>query len=131
MLTLSVEKRSAAFCLVDRNNRVRNLAGNLEIYGLGDIKEGQCVEGRMPFLHCLSAEDREPVFLPRIEIAQGVYADIHIITNETGMWVVFLDATDKTESLQAMRQQVNETYLQLEEANKTIAKLQKEIDSLK
>ncbi len=89
------------------------------------------MEGRLPFLHCLTAEDREPVFLPRVEIAQGVYADIHIITNETGMWVVFLDATDETESLQAMRQQVNETYLQLEEANKTIAKLQREIDSLK
>ena len=89
------------------------------------------MEDRLPFLHCVSAKDKEPVFLPRIEIAQGVYADIHIITNETGIWIVFLDITAETERLQSMQQQVNETNIQLEEANRTIAKLQREIDSLK
>ncbi|MGO8880535.1 MAG: hypothetical protein ACLQMS_13615 [Desulfomonilaceae bacterium] len=55
---LSVQKRSAVFCLVDRKNRVRSLTGNLDIYGLGDIKEGRCVEDRLPFLRWLLAEDR-------------------------------------------------------------------------
>jgi hypothetical protein len=41
--TLGVQKRSAEFCLVDRKNRVRSLTVNLDIYGLGDIKEGRRV----------------------------------------------------------------------------------------
>lgn len=107
-----------------------SLGGSLITYGLGDLKEGQCVEDRLPFLHCVSAEHRESVFLPRIEIAQGVYADIHIITNETGIWIVLLDTTAETEQLRLMQHRVNEANLQLEEANRTIAKLQEEIASL-
>lgn len=130
MLALSVTKRSAAFCFVDANNCVRSLAGNLVIYGLGDLKEGQCVVDRLPFLHCVSAKNREPVFFPSIEIAQGVFADVHIIRSEAGIWVVFLDTTAETEQLRLMRHRVNEANLQLEEANRTIVKLQEEIESL-
>jgi hypothetical protein len=57
--TLSVQKRSAVFCLIDRKNRLRSLTGNLDICGLGDIKEARCVEDRLPFFRWLLAEDRE------------------------------------------------------------------------
>lgn len=107
-----------------------SLGGSLVTYGLGDLKEGQCAEDRLPFLHCISAKNREPVLFSNIEIAQGVYADIHLISSESGIWVLFLDTTAETEQLRLMRQKLNETTLRLEEANRTIVKLQEEIESL-
>lgn len=108
-----------------------SLGGSLVTYGLGNLKKSECLEDFLPFLHCVSAENKEPVLFSSIEIAQGVYADIHLISNESGIWVLFLDTTAETEQLRLMRQKLNETILQLEEANRKIGQLQKEIDSFK
>jgi hypothetical protein len=139
LFTWNVERRELAFCLIDKNHRLIDLGGSLGTYGLGDLREGQDVENRFSFLEGNPVGDKDTVILPRVIVTSGVYADVHIISEEAGLWIVLLDATAEAEQLQLMQQRGNETNLlrerivqlhaQLEAAQRTIAQLRDELNT--
>lgn len=132
-------KRSPAYCYLDKRKRVRKCGGNLGLYSLNDLKPGDVVCDRFPFLDETPVGDDEKVLLPSISLTPTVYADVHLIARKTGLWIVFLDATSQVELYRSMQQRANETNLlrerlarvtnQLERARSTIVALQDRLAS--
>ncbi|MFH0958488.1 MAG: hypothetical protein V1897_07260 [Pseudomonadota bacterium] len=141
ILALNLEKRSVAFCFLDHDYKINRFGGSLETYGLRNLKEGQRADNVFPFLEETFAESRESRLIRHVALESGVFADVHLIFHEKGLWIVFLDATQEVERLALMQQRGNEANLlkekikqvsfQLEAANSRIEKLQAELDSAK
>lgn len=133
-MALNFEKRSVAFCFLDQDYKINRFGGSLETYGLRDLHEGQHAENVFPFLEGTFAGCKQSGLMRHVALESSVFADVHYIFDENGLWIVFLDATQEVERLTLMQQRGNEANLlkekinqlniQLEAANSTIEKLQ-------
>ena len=140
-MALNFEKRSVAFCFLDQDYQINRFGGSLETYGLRDLQEGQHAENVFPFLEVIFIGSRQSVLMRHVALESSVFADVHYIFDENGLWIVFLDATQEVERLTLMQQRgneanllkekINQLNLQLEAANSRIENLQAEIDSRK
>ena len=140
-MALNFEKRSVAFCFLDQDYQINRFGGNLETYGLRDLQEGQHAENVFPFLEGIFIGSRQSGLMRHVALESSVFADVHYIFDENGLWIVFLDATQEVERLTLMQQRgneanllkekINQLNLQLEAANSRIENLQAEIDSRK
>jgi hypothetical protein len=140
-MALNFEKRSVAFCFLDQDYQINRFGGSLETYGLRDLQEGQHAENVFPFLEGKFAGSRQSGLMRHMAMKSGVFADVHFIFDENGLWIVLLDATQEVERLTLMQQRGNESNLlkekikqlnlQLEAANSRIENLQAELNARK
>jgi hypothetical protein len=140
-MELNFEKRSVAFCFLDQDYLINRFGGSLDTYGLRNLKEGQRAENVFPFLEETFTGSRESGLIRHVALESGVFADVHLIFDQKGLWIVFLDATQEVERLTLMQQRGNESNLlkekikqlnlQLEAANLRIENLQAELNSRK
>lgn len=76
-----------------------------------------------------------------VAIKPGIFADVYVISEEQGVWIVLADATEEVERISLMQQRGNEANLlrerieqltfQLNTANSTIEKLQAELGRIR
>jgi len=131
--------RSPAYCFLDKKKRLKRHGGNLTLYSLGNLKPGDVVCDRFPFLDENPVGHDEKVVIPSVAVTPSVYADVHIIGCKTGLWIAFLDATSQVERCRSMQQRANETNLlrerlaritdQLKRARNTIVALKNRLAS--
>lgn len=110
-MSFNVEERALAFLLIDNNNRVTDHGGNLSAYGLEDVQEGEYARDRLDFLEGVSLGEEKALVLSRVAMKSGIYADVHIVANQDGLWIVLLDVSEETRQLEAMQQAANESCL--------------------
>jgi hypothetical protein len=136
-MALNFEKRSVAFCFVDKDNKIERCGGILGTYGLEDLQEGQVADNVFPFIEEMSQGARQSRLMRHVAIKPGIFADVHLIFDDDGLWIVLADATDEVDRLTLMQQRGNEANLlrekihqlnlQLEAANSIIEKLQDDL----
>jgi adenylate cyclase len=89
----SLQERSPAYLVVDRNERLKDYSGNCSLYGIGTLKPGKSVLDQVPFLEGLLPLKQSALVLPCVQIDSARWADVHIIRDGRRHWVLFLEVT--------------------------------------
>ena len=91
--TFTLESRSPAYLLVMKDGRLASWGGNLSLYGLTNLQQGEYVEQQILFLIGILPLNGLSINLPFVEMESGIPADVHIFSANEGDWVILLDAT--------------------------------------
>src|SRR6202789_775864 len=93
LLLLVKSQRSIAHLHIDNELVLIQAGGELEYYGLGDLKHGDSASDQLPFLQGLLPLAETPFLLESVGMPGGTVADVHLFGNEDMTWGVLLDAT--------------------------------------
>lgn len=102
-----LHKRSPAYLIADRQARLIDWGGNLEFYGVRNLKQGKPVDEQIHFLEGLLPLRSAEMFLPFVQTDSGVYMDIHLFSGDNDC-VLLLDATKEEIQQSLMQQKAND-----------------------
>jgi signal transduction histidine kinase len=120
--TVVVEYRLPAYMLVDKEGRLVDWGGRLELYGISQLCKGDQITERVYFLEGLLPVENSPIYLPYIKTESGLVADLHLFSDSSGDWALLLDATEDARQRQIMQQKGNELSLNYQRLVKEIQK---------
>ncbi|MBD0345230.1 MAG: adenylate/guanylate cyclase domain-containing protein [Coleofasciculus sp. Co-bin14] len=120
LYALTVGIRSPAYLLIQKNGRLLDWGGNLEVYGITNLQKGEIVEEKLFFLQGLLPIDSSPLFLSCVKTEDEMSADIHIFPGDEGDWVLLLDATWDEIQQSVVQQKGNELSLIREKQSKIL-----------
>ncbi len=97
---------------IDGEGRMISCGGDLAHFGLKPPPEHMPVEDEAIFLTGLLPLKTERMILPNLETAPGVFADIYLFKEKSGItWVLLMDTTEQETKLRAVIQKSNELQL--------------------
>jgi class 3 adenylate cyclase len=111
ILGLVVDVRSPAYLLVEPSGRLAEWGGALDAYGISELEQGKDAGEQVAALASLFPLAEPALCLPRIEVAQGAFADVHAFLQPEGAWVVLLNATAEARQEGVLQQKANELSL--------------------
>ena len=130
MLKLMGDTRSPAYLLVNDKGRLLEWGGNLAVYGIHDLEKEMNAGEQVLFLEGMLPLETSPTFLPYMKTESGLYADVYLLREEAGTWVLFLDATFDARKREAIQQRANDLSLYVVEQQKEGEVLQQAKDEL-
>ena len=89
---------------IDKNNHITDHGGDLARCGMFTIAEGQLIEQQIPLLAGLLPHTDEPLIIRNTQTDTGLFVDIHVLTDQSYQWVLFIDNTQLGNRLQAEQQ---------------------------
>jgi signal transduction histidine kinase len=92
---------------VDKQGLLVSWGGYPRYYGLSDLRTKIAVNEQIMFLEGLLPVEHTQV-LEFIGMENGRYAHVHLIPNDSGTWILLLDATTEHQRQQKLQQQLNE-----------------------
>ena len=104
-----------AFMLVSDDGGLIDWGGALSSYGISGLEENMQVGNQVPFLVGLLPLDSGSVFLPKVQTAAQVFADVYLFRRDEGTWILLLDATDDVKKRQALQQRTYDISLRAAE----------------
>jgi hypothetical protein len=104
---------------------LKSIGGDMGFFGLGDLRQGRSMQGRVSFLEGMLPLATEKMALPHVSMRGEFYTDVHLIRENEDCWVVLLDVTKETTELQLLRQRGNELSL----AETKLARCLRELES--
>lgn len=122
---LCVRTRSPAYLLTDAAGHVLKQGGLCERYGFGPLDRELPVGHQLDFLEGALPLNGESVVLPFVQVANEVYADLHLFSTDEGDWVLFLDSTALAMRLFDVQQNTNELSLLRREQTNMIAQIRR------
>ncbi len=130
MLKLTSDTRSPAYLLVQDDGSLSEWGGNLAVYGIHDLLKEMPAKEQVYFLEGMLPLEKSPTFLPYMKTDSGLYADIYLVSEDTGTWVLFLDATFDARKRKAIQQKANDLSLYVVEQQREGEVLQQAKDEL-
>jgi serine phosphatase RsbU (regulator of sigma subunit) len=124
LLLLVKSQRSIAHLLISNELVLIHAGGELEYYGLGDLKHGDCASDQLPFLEGLLPLAETPFLLESVGMPGGTVADVHLFADEDRTWVVLLDVTAEHDYARKMQQKAYDMTLLSQREARLIAKLE-------
>ena len=104
-----------AFMLVSDEGGLIDWGGALSSYGISGLEENLAIGNHVPFLVGLLPVDSGSVFLPKVQTAAQVFADVYLFRRQEGTWILLLDATDDVKKRQALQQRTYDISLRAAE----------------
>ncbi|MCI0606312.1 hypothetical protein L0156_25275 [bacterium] len=126
---LLLEKRDPAYLVLDREGRLLDSGGKLDLYGLQGLKTGEFLSEQMHFLQGMLPFESGEVSLPFIEMTRDTYADIHLFQNGDFHYVLLVDVTSAGVQQSILQQKANDLNL-LKNQRSGLERLLCEIDLL-
>lgn len=120
LLKRTLRDHSVAYLRLLPDLTLQQSGGWTAHYGLDAIDTRRPLQEQLPMLVGLMPMEQERLILPAVETAAGIPADIHLIRDEGGYWVVFLDARPETDIRKQMQQKSNELSLLREKHDKIL-----------
>jgi len=120
---LTDELLAPAFMLVSDDGGLIDWGGALSSYEIGGMEENMQVGDHVPFLMGLLPLDSGSVFLPKVQTAPQVFADVYLFRRHEVTWILLLDATDDVKKRQALQQRTYDISLratELEHESRTL-----------
>ncbi len=111
MYELVIESHLPAYLILGKDTRLVDWGGALEAYGITGLRKGQLVTEQLWFLEGLLPADSSPLILPYVETQSGRIADVHIFSDDSGSWILFLDASAAEVHHRQVQQRANELLL--------------------
>jgi sigma-B regulation protein RsbU (phosphoserine phosphatase) len=124
LLLLVKSQRSIAHLLINDELVLIKAGGELEHYGLADLKHQHSASYQMPFLEGLLPLAETPFLLESVGMPGGSVADVHLFTDEDLTWVVLLDVTAEHDHARKMQQKAYDMTLLSQREARLIAKLE-------
>jgi len=116
ILQLTLDYTPVAYLLIGDDGRLKDLGGELRVFGLEYLTLGSPAQDQALFLKGMLPLEQEPLLLPAVELGVGKYADIHLLPDDAGDWVILFDkskairwratAQQKSNELSLLRQEV-------------------------
>ncbi|WIM13147.1 adenylate/guanylate cyclase domain-containing protein [Enhydrobacter sp.] len=137
--TLTLADRAIAWFHMDDTLVLVGAGGDLEAYGLGEVRLGAPAPEQAVFLEGLLPLVETPYLVPSVEITQGRVADLHFWSEQSGTWLVLLEVTSERDMARRLQQKAYDmTLLQereaslnrrLEAANAALLATQRELEA--
>jgi sigma-B regulation protein RsbU (phosphoserine phosphatase) len=124
LLLLVRSQRSIAHLLIDNELVVIKAGGELEHYGLADLKHQHSASDQLPFLEGLLPLAESPFLLESVGMPGGSVADVHLFAEEDMTWIVLLDVTAEHDHARKMQQKAYDMTLLSQREARLIAKLE-------
>ena len=115
ILALTDDMLSPAYLLVTEDGRLIEWGGELESYGIEELRENLDVSEHIPFLIGVLPLGANSLFLPHVQTKPDVFADVYLFSREQGTWVLLLDSTAQAAQRQSMQQKLYDSRLQVTE----------------
>jgi serine phosphatase RsbU (regulator of sigma subunit) len=117
-------QRAVAHLLVDGGQTLVHAGGDLEHYGLGDLRRQQSASDQLPFLEGLLPLAETTFLLRSIEMPSGRVADVHFFVDGDATRVVLLDMTPEHGEARTIQQKAYDMTLLSQREARLIAKLE-------
>ena len=124
LLLLVKSQRSIAYLLLNDELVLSKAGGELEHYGLADLKPQHSASDQLPFLEGLLPLAETPFLLESVGMPGGRVADVHLFAEEDRTWVVLLDVTTEHDDARKMQQKAYDMTLLSQREARLIAKLE-------
>src|SRR6202453_5346512 len=124
LLLLVKSQRSIAHLLINDELVLIKAGGELEHYGLADLKHQHSASYQMPFLEGLLRLAETPFLLESVGMPGGSVADVHLFTDEDMTWVVLLDVTAEHDHARKIQQKAYDMTLLSQREARLIRKLE-------
>jgi phosphoserine phosphatase RsbU/P len=124
LLLLVKSQRSIAHLLINNELVLIKAGGELEHYGLADLKHQHSASDQLPFLEGLLPLAETPFLLESVGMPGGSVADVHLFADEDMTWVVLLDVTVEHDHARKMQQKAYDMTLLSQREARLIAKLE-------
>jgi serine phosphatase RsbU (regulator of sigma subunit) len=124
LLLLVKSQRSIAHLLINNELVLIQAGGDLEFYGLADLKQQHSASNQLPFLEGLLPLEETPFLLQSVGMPSGTVADIHLFAEEDLTWAVLLDVTAEHDHARKMQQKAYDMTLLSQREARLIAKLE-------
>jgi sigma-B regulation protein RsbU (phosphoserine phosphatase) len=124
LLLLVKSQRSIAHLLIDNELVLIKAGGELEYYGLVDLKHPHSASAQLPFLEGLLPLEETPFLLQSVGMPSGRVADVHFFSDEDMTWVVLLDVTAEHDGATKIQQKAYDMTLLSQREARLIAKLE-------
>ena len=124
LLLLVKSQRSIAHLLIDNELFLIKAGGELEYYGLADLKEHDSAANQLSFLEGLLPLEETPFLLESVGMPSGSVADVHLFAEGEMTWVVLLDVTAEHDVARKMQQKAYDMTLLSQREARLIAKLE-------
>jgi len=123
LLLLVKSQRSIAHLLINNELVLIKAGGELEHYGLADLKHQHSASDQLPFLEGLLPLAETPFLLESVGMPGGSVADVHLFADEDMTWVVLLDVTVEHDHARKIQQKAYDMTLLSQREARLIAKL--------
>jgi serine phosphatase RsbU (regulator of sigma subunit) len=124
LLLLVKSQRSIAHLLINDELVLIKAGGELEYYGLADLKPQHSASDQLPFLEGLLPLAESPFLLESVGMPGGSVADVHLFADEDMTWVVLLDVTAGHDHARKIQQKAYDMTLLSQREARLIAKLE-------
>src|ERR1700691_2490352 len=124
LLLLVKSQRSIAYLLINNELVLIQAGGELEYYGLADLKPQHSASDELPFLEGLLPLAETPFLLQSVGMPGGSVADVHLFADEDITWVVLLDVTAEHDQTRKIQQKAYDMTLLSQREARLIAKLE-------
>jgi sigma-B regulation protein RsbU (phosphoserine phosphatase) len=124
LLLLVKSQRSIAHLLINNELVLIKAGGELEYYGLADLKHQHSASDQLPFLEGLLPLAETPFLLESVGMPGGSVADVHLFADEDRTWVVLLDVTAEHDHARKIQQKAYDMTLLSQREARLIAKLE-------
>jgi len=106
-----VAERRPAYMRIGLDGVVVEWAGDWHAYGIENLVVGERAAERAPFIAELPTRDVEPFVLPSVSIGGAREADVYVVPDDDGEWVLLLDASAAARYQRIGQQAANELAL--------------------
>jgi class 3 adenylate cyclase len=123
--------RAIAWLRIDDDLALAGAGGDLDAYGLADLRCGEPAALQIPLLEGLLPLAETPYLLPSVELVPGRVADLHFWSDAADTWVLLLEGTAERDAARRMQQKAYDMTLAQEreaELNRRLAAAQAELE---
>jgi serine phosphatase RsbU (regulator of sigma subunit) len=125
LLLLIKSQRAVAHLLVDGEQALESAGGDLDHYGLADLRHEHSACDQLPFLEGLLPLVETPFLLRSMGMPSGRVADVHLFAGDDARtWVVLLDVTAEHDEAMKMQQKAYDMTLLSQREARLLAKLE-------
>ena len=124
LLLLVKSQRSIAYLLINNELVLIKAGGELEYYGLADLKHQHSACNQLPFLEGLLPLEETPFLFQSVGMPSGRVADVHFFADEDMTWAVLLDVTAEHDTARKIQQKAYDMTLLSQREARLIAKLE-------
>jgi serine phosphatase RsbU (regulator of sigma subunit) len=124
LLLLVTTQRAVAYLVIDAAHTLADAGGDLQRYGLADLRRGEAASRQLPVLEGLLPLPETPFLLQAVGMPSGRVADLHFTADGDATWVVLLDVTPEHDEARKVQQKAYDMTLLSQREARLIARLE-------
>ncbi|MBL3588331.1 MAG: HD domain-containing protein [gamma proteobacterium endosymbiont of Lamellibrachia anaximandri] len=106
-----LEYTPVAYLRISKDGLLSDMGGELSVFGLEQLVLGRAAEDQVLFLENMLPLTEEVLLLPAVELGPDRYADVHLLSSDSGDWAILQDRSQAIHWRGEAQQKANELNL--------------------